>query len=106
MANVSHELKTPVGAMALLAEAILSSADDVDSVQRFAERMLTESSRLSSLISEIIDLSRLQGDDPLIRAAVFEVDAVIHQAVDELRSIAEVRGVELIVRCSEIETKF
>ena len=97
VANVSHELKTPVGAMALLAEAILSSADDVDSVQRFAERMLTESSRLSSLISEIIDLSRLQGDDPLIRAAVFEVDAVIHQAVDELRSIAEVRGVELIV---------
>ena len=97
VANVSHELKTPVGAMALLAEAILSSADDVDSVQRFAERMLTESSRLSSLISEIIDLSRLQGDDPLIRAAVFDVDVVINQAVDELRSIAEVRGVELIV---------
>lgn len=97
VANVSHELKTPVGAMALLAEAILSSADDADSVQRFAERMLTESSRLSSLISEIIDLSRLQGDDPLIRASVFELDVVIHQAVDEVRFIAEARGVEVII---------
>jgi two-component system sensor histidine kinase SenX3 len=97
VANVSHELKTPVGAMALLAEAILSSADDKESVQRFAERMLTESSRLSSLINDIIELSRLQGDDPLVRAAVFEVDSVIAQAAEEVRSLADARDIELVV---------
>lgn len=97
VANVSHELKTPVGALALLAEAILSSADDITSVQRFAERMIAESSRLSSLINDIIELSRLQGDDPLARAAVFEIDPVIVQAVDEVRPFADARGIELVV---------
>ena len=97
VANVSHELKTPVGALALLAEAILSSADDRESVQRFAERMIIESSRLSSLINDIIELSRLQGDDPLSRAAVFEVDPVIAQAVDEVRPFADARAIELVV---------
>lgn len=97
VANVSHELKTPVGALALLAEAILSSADDTESVQRFAERMIVESSRLSSLINDIIELSRLQGDDPLARAAVFEIDPVINQAVDEVRPFADARGIELVV---------
>ena len=97
VANVSHELKTPVGALALLAEAILSSADDQESVQRFAERMIVESSRLASLINDIIELSRLQGDDPLARAAVFELDPVIAQAVDEVRPYADARGIELVV---------
>lgn len=97
VANVSHELKTPVGALALLAEAILSSAEDQESVQRFAERMIVESSRLASLINDIIELSRLQGDDPLARAAVFEIDPVIAQAVDEVRPFADARGIELVV---------
>ena len=97
VANVSHELKTPVGALALLAEAILSSAEDTESVQRFAERMIVESSRLSSLINDIIELSRLQGDDPLARAAVFEIDPVIVQAVDEVRPFADARGIEIVV---------
>ena len=97
VANVSHELKTPVGALALLAEAILSSADDQASVQRFAERMIVESSRLASLINDIIELSRLQGDDPLARAAVFDIDPVIAQAVDEVRPFADARGIELVV---------
>ena len=97
VANVSHELKTPVGALALLAEAILSSADDQDSVQRFAQRMIVESSRLASLINDIIELSRLQGDDPLARAAVFDIDPVIAQAVDEVRPFADARGIELVV---------
>ena len=97
VANVSHELKTPVGALALLAEAILSSADDRESVQRFAQRMLVESSRLASLINDILELSRLQGDDPLARAAVFEIDPVITQAVDEVRPFADARDIELVV---------
>ena len=96
VANVSHELKTPVGAMALLAEAILSAADDEESVRRFAERMITESGRLSSLINDIIDLSRLQGDDPLTHAEVFEVDLLIAQATDEVRTVSLARDIDII----------
>lgn len=96
VANVSHELKTPVGAMALLAEAILSAADDEESVRRFAERMITESGRLSSLINDIIDLSRLQGDDPLTHAEVFEVDLLIAQATDEVRTVALARDIDIM----------
>ena len=97
VANVSHELKTPVGAMSLLAEAILSANDDPIEVRRFAERMLLESARLSSLINDIIDLSRLQGDDPLTRAEVFALDPAIHQAVDEIRTVAAGRDIDLVV---------
>ena len=63
VANVSHELKTPVGALSILAEAVLSSADDPAQVQHFAEKMQAEASRIGSLIQDVIDLSRLQGDD-------------------------------------------
>ena len=96
VANVSHELKTPVGAMALLAEAILSASDDEESVRRFAERMLIESGRLSSLINDIIDLSRLQGDDPLTHAEVFEVDPLIAQATDAVRTAAAAKDIDII----------
>ena len=65
VANVSHELKTPVGAIRLLAEAVGDAADDPEAVKRFSARMLTESDRLSRLVQQIIELSRLQGDDPL-----------------------------------------
>ena len=97
VANVSHELKTPVGAMALLAEAILSAADDEEAVRRFAERMLMESGRLSSLINDIIDLSRLQGDDPLTHAEVFEVDLLVAQAADEVRTAASAKDIDIII---------
>ena len=96
VANVSHELKTPVGAMALLAEAILSAAEDEEAVRRFAERMLMESGRLSSLINDIIDLSRLQGDDPLTHAEVFEVDLLVAQATDEVRTAALAKDIDII----------
>ena len=65
VANVSHELKTPVGAIRLLAEAVLDAANDPEAVKRFGGRMLTESDRLTRLVQQIIELSRLQGDDPL-----------------------------------------
>ncbi|MSW80106.1 MAG: two-component sensor histidine kinase, partial [Actinobacteria bacterium] len=62
VANVSHELKTPVGALSLLAEAVLASSDDPDQVRHFAERMQLEAARLSHLVQDVIDLSRLLGD--------------------------------------------
>ena len=82
VANVSHELKTPVGAIRLLAEAVTDASDDPEAVQRFAGRMLTESDRLSKLVQQIIELSRLQGDDPLETPARVCLDDVVAAAVD------------------------
>src|SRR6185295_2319125 len=65
VANVSHELKTPIGALQLLAEAVQDAADDPDAVRHFASRMQQESKRLTSLVQEIIELSRLQVADAL-----------------------------------------
>jgi two-component system sensor histidine kinase SenX3 len=95
VANVSHELKTPIGAISLLAEAVEDAADDPDAVRRFAERMGVESSRLADLVSQIIDLSRLQADDPLAEPQVVDIDQVLHDAVDRCRVDAEQRGVTL-----------
>ncbi|OBI09724.1 two-component sensor histidine kinase [Mycolicibacter heraklionensis] len=81
VANVSHELKTPVGAMGLLAEALLASADDPEAVRPFAERVLVEANRLASMIGELIELSRLQGADPLPDLGVVDVDAVVNEAI-------------------------
>jgi two-component system sensor histidine kinase SenX3 len=82
VANVSHELKTPVGAIKLLAEAVADASGDPEAVERFAHRMLTESDRLSRLVQQIIELSRLQGDEPLEAPAVVDIDDVIKRSVD------------------------
>lgn len=96
VANVSHELKTPVGALSLLAEAILSAPDDSEAVQRFAERMQSESTRLSNLINDIIDLSRLQSDDPLSHAEEIDIAEVVGQAVEEVRTLAIAQDIEIV----------
>src|SRR4051794_36809430 len=95
VANVSHELKTPIGAISLLAEAVEDAADDSDAVRRFAGRMGLESARLADLVSQIIDLSRLQADDPLSEPQVVDIDEVLQDAVDRCRVDAERRGVTL-----------
>jgi two-component system, OmpR family, sensor histidine kinase SenX3 len=82
VANVGHELKTPVGALALLAEAVEDAADDPETVQRFANRMSHEADRLARLVRELIDLSRLQGGEPLPDLVPVDVDTVIAEAVD------------------------
>jgi two-component system, OmpR family, sensor histidine kinase SenX3 len=98
VANVSHELKTPVGAIKLLAEAVADASDDPEAVVRFSGRMLTESDRLSRLVQQIIELSRLQGDEPLDTPQVVDVDDVIKRSVDSTvmdaanRNIAVVTG--------------
>lgn len=97
VANVSHELKTPVGAIRLLAEAVQDAADDPDAVIRFSGRMQTESERLTRLVQQIIDLSRLQDDDPLESTDVISVDKVIHHAVDTISTDAEARRISVVV---------
>jgi two-component system sensor histidine kinase SenX3 len=95
VANVSHELKTPVGALSLLAEAVLAASDDPVEVRHFAERMQVEAGRLSHLIQDVIDLSRLQGDDPLTRAEVVPVDDLVQRALEEVRTLAVRQEIDL-----------
>lgn len=95
VANVSHELKTPIGAMSLLAEAVEGAADDPDAVRMFASRIGRESVRLSELVQQIIELSRLQSDDPLRTPAATAVDTVLAEAIDRCRARAHARSVSL-----------
>ncbi|MGY1811681.1 sensor histidine kinase [Blastococcus sp. SYSU D00820] len=97
VANVGHELKTPVGALALLAEAVQDAADDPETVQRFAGRMAREADRLARLVRELIDLSRLQGGEPLPELAPVEVDTVLHEAADRTGLAAAAKDIELAV---------
>jgi two-component system sensor histidine kinase SenX3 len=96
VANVSHELKTPVGAMRLLAEAVSDASDDPEAVERFAGRMLTESDRLTRLVQQIIELSRLQADDPLETPTVVGLDDVIGFAIDTSAIDASSKGIEVV----------
>ena len=92
VANISHELKTPVGALALLAEALIA-ADEEDR-ERLARRMLTEAHRVGNTIDDLLSLSRIEAD----QGAEWEpvaVDAVIHEAASRARSAAEQRGIRI-----------
>jgi two-component system sensor histidine kinase SenX3 len=97
VANVSHELKTPIGALSLLAEAVLSSADEPEAVRHFAGRMEAEAGRLSALVGDLIDLSRLQGADPLKDAEPVQVDALVAESVDTIRLLAQTSQIEIVV---------
>ncbi len=98
VANVSHELKTPVGAIRLLAEATGDAADDPVAVRRFSGRMITESERLTTLVQQIIELSRLQDDYPLELPSTVPVDKVLSLAADTSRTDAEAAGIEIVVQ--------
>jgi two-component system sensor histidine kinase SenX3 len=97
VANISHELKTPIGAISLLAEAVEEAADDSTAVRRFAGRMGVESARLNDLVAQIIELSRLQADDPLTHPEAVDVDEVLNDAVDRCRVDAEQHQVSLAI---------
>ncbi len=89
VANVSHELKTPVGAMGVLAEAVLASSDDPAMVKHFAEKMVTESTRLANMVGELIELSRLQGGERLPDLEAVDVDTVVSEALSRHKVAAD-----------------
>jgi two-component system, OmpR family, sensor histidine kinase SenX3 len=97
VANVSHELKTPIGALSLLAEAVSDAADDPDAVRHFATRMQRESIRLTKLVQEIIDLSRLQVADALHPPEPIGIDDVVSDAVDRCRLAAQAKGIDVVI---------
>jgi two-component system sensor histidine kinase SenX3 len=89
VANISHELKTPIGAVSLLAEALQAASDEPEQVKRFAKRLTKESERLTRITQEIIELSRLQAADALTKPDVVEIDHVVSLAIDQNRVAAE-----------------
>jgi two-component system, OmpR family, sensor histidine kinase SenX3 len=95
VANTSHELKTPVGALALLAETVEDAADDPEAVRRFAGRMRQEASRLTNLVQDMITLSRIQAAEPIPDPVPVKLDAVVAEALDRCRMKASARGIEL-----------
>ena len=96
VANISHELKTPIGALSILSEAVLEASNDPEAIAKFASRMQSEAKRLSELVQEIINLSRLQDDDPLKNGKLVNVSEVVNEAVDQSRLNAEKRKITLL----------
>jgi len=96
VANVSHELKTPVGAICLLAETVEGAVDDPRIVRDYIGRIRKESTRLETLVQEIIELSRLQEGDALVEPDDVDLDAVVAEALDRVRTEAEAEEVVLV----------
>ena len=94
--NTSHELKTPVGAIGLLAEALVMAADDPDQVRHFSERVSAEADRLGQLTARIMNLSRLQAADELIDVGDVSIDDVVARTVDAHTTTARAAGLEII----------
>lgn len=95
VANVSHELKTPIGALAVLAETIAAGADPA--VQQLAERLTREADRLARIVDDLLDLSLVEAQDAPVRGAV-PVARLVAEAVDQVRHAAELAGIPLEVR--------
>lgn len=100
-ANVSHELKTPVGALSLLAESIEAGADDPPMVREFAAKIRRESRRLTKLIQEIIEISRLQGGDYAMDMERFDVADAVQEAIDNARVAAEAKRITLLANITD-----
>ena len=99
VANISHELKTPIGGISILAEAISEGSDDPVLVKNFSERMKIEATRLSHLVQEIIDLSRIQDQNTMQNSEVVSLQKVIEEAIYQSKVRAEKRHVEINFVC-------
>mgnify|MGYP000048722466 CR=1 FL=1 len=95
VANISHELKTPISALRTLSEAVSVASTDPQ-VNKFASMMESQVDRLSTLVQEIIDLSRLQDADPLLDALQVDIDEAVNEAIDQCQVLAGTRDIEII----------
>ena len=96
VANVSHELKTPIGALLLLADAVQSAVDDPDALARFTERIQLEAQRLNTLVRDLTDLSRLQSEDVTINAANVPAARAVAEAIDTVRLLAQAKRIDVV----------
>ena len=95
VANISHELKTPISALKTLSEAVSVASDDPQ-VNKFSAMMQSQVERLSTLVQEIIDLSRLQDADPLLDALLVDIDEAVGEAIDQCQVLAGTREIDII----------
>ena len=95
VANISHELKTPIGGISILAEALAEASNDPELVKNFSERMQIEATRHSHLVQEIIDLSRIQDQNTMQNSEMVSLNKVIEEAIDQSKVLAGKRHVEL-----------
>ena len=94
VANVSHELRTPIGALSLLGEA-LGGETDLNVVARLADRITAEAHRAGRMIEDLLDLSRIEAHGLPAREPV-GVDAVVRGAIERVKPMAEMKGVEIV----------
>lgn len=97
IANISHELKTPIGAISLLSEALIEGNDDSVMVKKFSADLHREAIRLAALVQDIIELSRLQGAEVVSNAQLLDLSTLIADAVDRNAFLAEKRKVKIAV---------
>lgn len=97
IANISHELKTPIGAIGLLSEALVENTDDQDMVKRFAANLQRESTRLANLVQDIIQLSRVQSAETSMNFGPVDLAGVIHDAVERNQVMADKKGIKFKV---------
>lgn len=101
VANVSHELKTPIGAIGLLAEALQGAKEDSAAIDKFSASLLRESQRLANLVQELMQLSRVQGGTSLDSARPIDLASVVADAVDRNQLLAEKRNIRLVAASEE-----
>ena len=106
VANISHELKTPIGALSILSEAVLQASDDPAMVKHFATKMGDTANRLTELVQQIISLSRLQDADPLTDAAAVDISWAVKSAVDQSQTNAEARGIFISIDAEVVANVF
>jgi two-component system sensor histidine kinase SenX3 len=95
VANITHELKTPVGALGVLAETVADEPDP-EVVRRLADRIHHEAFRVGQLIDDLLELSRIEGEERLTRETL-PVNAVVREAVDQVQPKAGRAGIEVKV---------
>jgi len=96
VANVSHELKTPISSVGLLAEALQEGADDPKLVRHFAERLTQEAQRLGDITREIIELSHLQAEGALAEFKPVSVEKMIKKAIEQNAVVAKAKSINLV----------
>lgn len=97
IANISHELKTPIGAISLLSEALIDSVDDPAVTKKFSTDLHREAGRLANLVQDIIELSRLQGTEVDRNGQIVDMASVVEEAVDRNQVLAAQRKVKVKV---------
>ncbi len=101
VANISHELKTPVGALAVLAEA-LAEEDDLDIVHRLSEKMVDEAIRVGRTIDDLLELSRIEFGGEAVKDPV-SVESILQESIERGRSMATTHSIKVVMNTPDAD---